>query len=649
MTNASVAVLGGTPNPFGRYRIDRKLRQGGMGQVFLAYDTDHGDRAVALKLIEHGADSDAAEALEAERRGASLQQALAEREPRVVQVFDSGDLYGFFYIAMEYIEGQDLAEVLKAGPMEVRRAVDVAVAVLEVLHRAHTMQIDVDGTAYHGIVHGDIKPGNVRLTPVDAVRVLDFGISKALSATRRRTRNVYASEPYASPERLASGEVDVGADLWAMAVVLYEMLTGWPYLVEREIRSYRCVKQMPENLPASLRAILRRALEPEQSLRYPSAQAFHDDLRAFEEGLPTSAEMGEADSSELTRRTGPVAGREEEGDRDDQPTRRTPPAAPSAGLPPPSPASPSVNRPLARPAPPKSLLHTHWRRFVQGALVGGLVFGGWHEYRIYSQGSELSRDLLAERIEDINAAWTKYQDLAQHNYLPYLLYGPRKRLKDRMTSDADHVLSDFRENDTPSVNLADWKEAVADLARVLELSPDDAVLRGKLRVCEGHVLRINATGKAGTNSKLINESRQKFEEARELWRKAPDPYLGLMRVYIYGLKDIDRAEEALREAEHRGYRTGRREKAQLADGYRERADQFVREAARARTVPEGVDYLTRAESDYQRAEDLYQGIVPFPGAASGLRRAQESREKAGQQRDKLKNPAPDPAKAATQP
>src|SRR5215831_7638795 len=109
----------------GKYEIVRKLGRGGMADVYLAMDTVL-KHEVALKLIEHATDPDTLDTIEAERRGAELQARLAEIDQRVVQVYDAGDADGYFYVAMEYVEGQDLAELLRRGPVVTSFATEVA-------------------------------------------------------------------------------------------------------------------------------------------------------------------------------------------------------------------------------------------------------------------------------------------------------------------------------------------------------------------------------------------------------------------------------------------------------------------------------------------------------------------------------------------
>ena len=237
------------PQLFGRYQIVRKLAGGGMGRVFLAYDPVL-NRQVGLKLIDAGSDRDSIDAVAAERRGAVLQDQLAKREPsgRVAQIFDVGERDGYFYIAMEYIEGEDLSELVANGPIDPQRAVDIALDVLDVLVKAHTFQTVIEDRAHRGIIHGDIKPRNIRITSAGQVKVLDFGIAKAVSMTRSLTFNQFGSIPYSSPERLQTGDMDARSDVWSVAIVLFEMLTGKPYFeaeasskLEWMIRNYRAL------------------------------------------------------------------------------------------------------------------------------------------------------------------------------------------------------------------------------------------------------------------------------------------------------------------------------------------------------------------------------------------------------------------------
>ena len=291
----------------GKYEIIQKLGRGGMADVYLAQDQE-GYR-VALKLIEHMNDADTQDAIAAERRGTILQAHLAAIDPRVVRVYDSGDADGFFYVAMEYIDGQDLSELTRKGRLEPEFAADVAIAVAETLDNAHNLNVAIDGKDFRGVIHGDIKPRNIRVDSHGNVRVLDFGIAKALSLSRKLTRNEFGSVPYGSPERLEAGEVNVQSDLWSLGVMLYEMVTGLqPYQastterLERMIRSRVPPPPAPDPCPEPLRRILIKSMAPDPDQRYKTARAFADDLIAYRRGEAVNLSVIDMDATRRTHR-----------------------------------------------------------------------------------------------------------------------------------------------------------------------------------------------------------------------------------------------------------------------------------------------------------------------------------------------------------
>ena len=333
----------------GKYEILHKLGRGGMADVYLAQDTAHGHQ-VALKLIEHANDADTiATPSKPNAAARSLQAHLAAIDPRVVRVYDAGDADGFFFVAMEYIDGQDLAELMRRGPLVTGFAAEVAIAV-RARWTTHTVcRSSIDGKEFRGIVHGDIKPKNIRIDARGEVRVLDFGIAKALSLSRRLTRNEFGSVPYASPERLDSGEVDRSSDLWSLAVMLYEMLAGAAAVHGARngtagalIRARTPAAPLPESTPEPLRRILAQGLAPDPTLRYPSAAAFRRTWRHSAQGRSSARNAGPGRHAPHFRRTSAMAmslpaGRTRPGE---QRTVRTTPAAPSR-----SPRSPPLGSP----------------------------------------------------------------------------------------------------------------------------------------------------------------------------------------------------------------------------------------------------------------------------------------------------------------
>jgi serine/threonine protein kinase len=606
----------------GKYEIRQKVGRGGMADVYLAHDSDSGS-AVALKLIEFADDMDTIDAIAAERRGAVLQARLADIDPRVVRVFDSGDLDGFFFVAMEYIDGQDLAELMRRGPLMTEFTADVAIAVGETLEHAHTLSVVIDGKEFHGIVHGDIKPKNIRVDSHGEVRVLDFGIAKALSLSRRLTRNEFGSVPYASPERLDSGDVNVLSDLWALAVMTYEMVTGLqPYhaestdRLERMIRSRIPPPPAPDPCPESLRRILRKAMSPAPEARYQSAAELLADLRAFRNGEAVVIAEEDLDATRRTfRRAGDDTVATRRTDAPDDATRRTTAPLPGNG----TAATPGAPARATRPT-----LFGWFARGVATLALASVMYASWtavSSYYLYKHGQQLAREVETEQITDLDALWVKWTELSKDHPSSLLLLGPRRVVKQRFLAAAEHVIATYRNNDSQPVYEKDWERARVMAARALAVDPDDTA-RGKLRLCEAHIARINGTAHGSVAD--LNLAMEKFNEAQQLMPKSPDPELGLARLYVYGLRDIDRAYQALHTAEKLGYPMGNREQAQLADGYRARADRLWWDSRNVRGLPQEKDQIERAEDDYKRALQIYQTVAPYGNANDGIVRVEKS-------------------------
>lgn len=600
---------------FGKYRIVRKLPGGAMGVVYQAIDSTS-NAMVALKLIEHGTDPESIEILAAERRGAALHERLSRLDERVTYINEYGDLDGCFFITMEFIEGHDLSELLARDGIGVPFAVRIATDVCEVLEHAHNLHYHFGGEEYRGVVHGDIKPRNIRITSGGAVKVLDFGIAKALSDTRKHTRNLFGSIQYSSPERLKTGDVDAASDLWSVGVVLYESIARKPYFsaenvarTEHAIRNYNAVLPMPPQAPPDLQAILMRALAPDPRDRYATAAEFRDDLVAFIEERPVFA--ASAADAEMTRRTSAHASAEEDAGA----TRRTTATVAAA----PDEATRRTNQPPSVPfRKPPQRRDPRWRaakRIIGAACALLLALLAWHEISLTREAGQLRTALRSEQLQDLDAAWKRYDAMASASYFPILLRTTRTALLDKMLEKTDATIFSYRHSDV--VREGDWTRARDTAARALTLVPGDRDVTARVRLSQGHINRIK--GSVGGNQKLGALAREQFEEAARLTPKSPDPYLGLARLYIYNLRDVDAAEEALRQAEKRGFKMGERETAQLADGYRYRGDQFSREAQKAQRSNEEKDYLERAKKDYRRAQDLYNSIVPFGDSAQRLR------------------------------
>lgn len=617
----------------GKYEIASKLGRGGMADVYLARDVE-ANRDVALKLVEHVADSDTRDVIEAERRGAGLQQQLAAIDSRVVGVYEFGDLDGFFFVAMEYIDGQDLAALMRGSRLEIEFAVDTAIAVAETLDHAHNMVTTNGGRTFQGIVHGDIKPKNIRVDTHARVRVLDFGIAKALSLSRRLTRNEFGSVPYASPERLDTGEVNAQSDLWSLSVMLYEMVTGMqPYhaesteRLERMIRSRIPPPPAPDPCPDPLRRILMKALANDPAVRYHSAREFANELILFRTGAAGAGLLAAvAEVNDSTRRTTrPVAADPDDATRrtargftpaeeyPDEATRRTAPVKQAAG----NPARPTP------PARPRSAFSIFWRVVAAIALFC-LLRGMWSVYSYFAtrdKAANLEREIKSEELVDPDQIFTKWQEISKSEPNSWALAGARKTVDRKLVDNANLIVNRFR-NDTQVVYEKDWQRAEGLLSHALEVNPDDDAARGELRLAEGQVARME--GVRHKDAEQLTVAAEKFTAAEKLLPRSPDPYLASALLYIYGLKDVDKADAALQEASHLGYTLGNREKAELADGYRDRADRLYRDTVNVRGLPQEKDQLNRAAADYTRALNLYQETAPYNNAGANIKRVQIS-------------------------
>ncbi len=614
----------------GSYRIVREIGHGGMATVFLAEDSRE-PRQVALKLVSMAADREGRDILDAERWGTKLQSRLADACGLVPRVYEEGDQPPYYFIAMEYIEGENLSDVIARGPVEPLEAARIASELSRFLEAAHTFKTTIDGREFWSLVHGDLKPRNVRLAADGDIKVLDFGIAKALSLSRKVTRNDFGSMPYLSPERLDSTEVDAYADLWALGVILYELLSGaTPFhaadtrRLEQEIRAGYRSHPLPSSCPKPLQGIVARLLAPSVADRYDAAAAVRTDLELFREGKAPLIEaqgLSNAIDDEATRRTArPVEG-------DPERTRRTvdpsnspapasapEPAAASTATTPPPPAAPAAAtaRKPARSHPVRTLL-----------LIAALLLA-LNEMAVGFQAGRVAARAQTHDLDSMDDVWSQYDALSHRSYLRVGVAGLEQTMAQRAAALADQVIANYRGPD-PTVRERQWRDAQENLRRALVLRPRDRSLRASLRYCDGHLHRIDgeaddARHQTAAAKQQFTEAVAAFREAAELRRGWPDPFLGLARVFIYGLDDIDRAADALKEAQSLGYTPGDRETAQLADGYRARGDRFRRTARELTDLPQETDYLQRASDAYKQARDLYGRIPAYPGAAFNLRR-----------------------------
>jgi eukaryotic-like serine/threonine-protein kinase len=271
----------------GRYELAHLVARGGMAEVYRAHDRLL-DRPVALKILfpELSVDRSFVERFKRE-----AQAAANLSHPNIVPVFDWGEDAGTYFIVMEFIDGRALSSILRtAGPLHPDRAAEIGADVAGALAYAHR----------HGVIHRDVKPGNVLITDEGTVKVTDFGIARAINTEESLTQTgaVMGTATYFSPEQAEGVGVDARSDIYSLGVVLFEMVTGRPpFLGESPVAvASKHVRESPPapheinpSVPPNFEAIIAKCMAKSPEFRYATGDDLRVDLLRFREGRDVNA------------------------------------------------------------------------------------------------------------------------------------------------------------------------------------------------------------------------------------------------------------------------------------------------------------------------------------------------------------------------
>jgi beta-lactam-binding protein with PASTA domain/predicted Ser/Thr protein kinase len=338
----------------GRYRVVRKLGSGGMADVYLAEDEELG-RRVAIKILNerHANDEQFVERFRREAKNAA-----GLSHPNIVSIYDRGEAEGTYYIAMEYLDGRSLKELVTArGPLPIGDAIAFTREVLGALRFAHRK----------GVVHRDIKPHNVMADADGRLKVTDFGIARAGASQMTEAGSIIGTAQYLSPEQARGAAVDQRSDLYSVGIVLYELLTGAvPFNgetpVEIAMRHLSDTPQPPSimrpEIPPDLDMIVLRALAKNPDDRFQTAAEMDAELARVAQGAGVTTETADAATAVLSGTAYATA-----------PTAITPPRRP-----------PTAARPSYRYAepPPKQRPIWPWLLALLFVVLAGVA--GWFAY-----------------------------------------------------------------------------------------------------------------------------------------------------------------------------------------------------------------------------------------------------------------------------
>jgi eukaryotic-like serine/threonine-protein kinase len=456
----------------GRYRIMRKLGSGGMANVYLAEDQELG-RRVAIKILNdrHANDDQFVERFRREAKNAA-----GLSHPNIVSIYDRGEAEGTYYIAMEYLDGRSLKElILSRGPAPVPIAIDYARQILAALRFAHR----------NGIVHRDIKPHNVLVDAEGRLKVTDFGIARAGASQMTEAGSIIGTAQYLSPEQAKGAPVDQTSDLYSVGVVLYELLTGVvPFSgdtpVEIAMKHLSAIPDPPsehrDEIPRDLDLIVMRALGKEPGERYQSAEEMETDLARVARGAAISPATEEA-ATAIISRPPPTPTAVTQLARSIEPVPYAPPAAYY-----------DYDEPRRR---------SFWPWLLALLFVGAALVGGYFLYQQIQDQLSGARTVGVERYVGLREILA-VQKIRAAGLIPNVIREPNKEVLETFV---------FRQSPVPGAKINKGNEVTiysstgppkTTVPRVTGLSESDALARLQDANLKGRVVHVHSDEEAGT-------------------------------------------------------------------------------------------------------------------------------------------------------
>jgi serine/threonine-protein kinase len=451
---------------------------GNFGVMYRAFWRPRGIH-VALKHVPRK--SEAGRKVEAEERGAMLQQQFGARHPNVVpEIYEHGKSEtGDYYIAMELLDGRALSTFLREETITHEQAARVALWIAgDFLAPLHAFQSGDGGDAADMIVYSDLKPDHVFVLRDGSLRTLDFGITKRVQQANTSTVNPWASVPYASPRRLREGVVDRDADFWALGVMLYEMVAGHhPYPGLNAEAMSRAIERQdpPAALPPcnpGLAAIIRKLLAPQRHQSYQTGGEIAADLRTFLDGGEPAALGARLDTSVPTMKV--PAGRQAPASLGSVPT--DPITSPHRPIDGPAAALPATPPPAVAPPVPR---RGRFRRFVRVAFLIGLGMMGVAELAASFSAEELRESVETMEASDVPGIRKRVTELRDGAPFGFAYRARvRKPLIDRLVSLGERPILDYR-TELPIVSKPQWEQARESLDLARELRKPRVWIRGR--------------------------------------------------------------------------------------------------------------------------------------------------------------------------